>query len=89
MAERMKKTLPWTLRTTGMDMSFAQISIFHDGISVTFLVPSDDEAKEVIEEAFGDRAVFDGTSFRIEPGISRKKDLVPAITDVLMGHPNK
>ena len=89
MAERMKKTLTWTLRTTGMDMSFAQISIFHDGISVTFLVPSDDEAKEVIEEAFGDRAVFDGTSFRIEPGISRKKDLVPAITDVLMGHPNK
>jgi len=89
MAERMKKTLPWTLRTTGMDMSFAQIGIFHDGISVTFLVPSDDEAKEVIEEAFGDRAVYDGTSFRIEPGISRKKDLVPAITDVLMGHPNK
>ena len=89
MAERMKKTLPWTLRTTGMDMSFAQIGIFHDGISVTFLVPSDDEAKEVIEEAFGDRAVFDGTSFRIEPGISRKKDLVPAITDVLMGHSNK
>lgn len=89
MSERMKKTLPWTLRTTGMDMSFAQIGIFHDGISVTFLVPSDDEAKEVIEEAFGDRAVYDGTSFRIEPGISRKKDLVPAITDVLMGHPNK
>lgn len=89
MAERMKKTLPWTLRTTGMDMSFAQIGIFHDGISITFLVPSDDEAKEVIEEAFGDRAVYDGTSFRIEPGISRKKDLVPAITDVLMGHPNK
>ena len=89
MAERMKKTFPWILRTTGMDMSFAQITIIHDDISVTFLVPSDDEAKEVIEEAFGDRAVFDGTSFRIEPGISRKKDLVPAITDVLMGHPNK
>ncbi len=89
MAERMKKTLPWTLRTTGMDMSFAQIYISHDGIFVTFLVPSDDDAKEVIEEAFGDRAVYDGTSFRIEPGISRKRDLVPAITDVLIGHTNK
>ena len=72
MAERMKKTFPWILRTTGMDMSFAQITIIHDDISVTFLVPSDDEAKEVIEEAFGDSAVFGGTSFRIEPGISRK-----------------
>lgn len=84
MAERMKKMLPWTVRTTGMDMSFAQIGIFHDDISVTYLVPSDEEAGEIIEAAFGDKAVFDGISYRIEPGISRKKVLVPAITDILM-----
>ena len=44
---------------TGMDMSFAQIGIFHDGISVTYLVPSNEVAAQVLETAFGDDAVYD------------------------------
>ena len=81
LAERMRALLP---KVKGdIDISYAQISIFHDDISVTYLVPSDEEAAKVIEEAFGDRAVFDGTSYRLEPGMSRKKGVVPAITDVL------
>ena len=39
--------------------------------------------------AFGDDAIFDGISYRIEPGISRKKVLVPAITDVLESYPKE
>ena len=89
MAERMKALIPSALADTGMDMAFAQISIFHDDLSVTYLVPSDPAAAEVIEAAFGDTAEFDGTSYILKPGISRKQVLVPAITDVLESHPKE
>ena len=72
-----------------MDMSFAQISIFHDDISITYLVPSNEAAAEVLETAFGENAVRDGVSYRLEPGISRKQVLVPAITAVLESHPKE
>jgi len=88
LAERMKKVIPSTLSSTGMDMSYAQVNIFHDDISVTYLVPSGDAEAEVLETAFPD-AVFDGTSYVLRPGISRKQVLVPAITDVLESHPHE
>ena len=89
LAERMKKTIAPKLPITGPDYGFAQISIFHDDISVTYLVPSDEASKEILETAYGDRAQFDGTSFRFEPGISRMKELVPAITAVLEAYPKE
>ena len=89
LVERMAKVLPRTLAPTGMDMSFAQVSIFHDGISITYLVPSNKAADEVLRAAFGERAVYDGVSYRIEPGISRKQVLVPAINDVLGLYPKE
>ena len=72
-----------------MDMSFAQITIFHDDISITYLVPSNEAADEVLEAAFGDDAVYDGVSYRLEPGISRKQVLVPAITDIMEAYPKE
>ena len=67
-----------------------QVSVFHDDLSIAYLVPSDEKADEVLKAAFGDRADFDGTSYILKPGISRKKDMVPAITDVLKaGQKNK
>ena len=82
MSERMKKIVPQAAAATGMDMAFAQINIFHDGISRTFIVPSDDTAADVIRSAFPD-VTFDGVSFNFNPGMSRKQVLVPAITPVL------
>ena len=89
MVERMVNLFSGMSESTGMDMSFAQISIFHDDISVTFLVPSNEAAAEVIETAFPEAEPFDGAAYRIEPGISRKQVLVPAITTVLEAHPQE
>ena len=84
MTERMKKYVQANLSAKGMDMAFVQIYILHDGISMNYILPSDDTAAEVLRSAFPD-AAFDGNSFILSPGISRKQVLVPAITDVLEG----
>ena len=89
LAARMKEVIPDAMEAAGADMAYAQVSIFHDDISISYIVPSDDAAAGVIEEAFGDKAVFDGTSYVLNPGVSRRQVLVPAITDVLESHPRE
>ena len=90
MVERMVKLFPGGSKSNGMDMSFAQIGIFHDDISVTFLVPFNEAAAEVIKTAFPEAELFDdGAAYKIEPGISRKQVLVPAITAILEAHPKE
>ena len=89
MAERMKDMVSKALASKGVDMAFAQVSVFHDDLSIAYLIPSDEKADEVLKAAFGDRAVFDGTSYVLKPGISRKKEMVPAITDVLEASPKE
>ena len=89
LVERMTNVFSSVAAPNGMDMSFAQISIMHDGISITYLVPSNKAAAEVLEAAFGDDAVYDGVSYRLVPGISRKQVLVPAITDILEAYPRE
>lgn len=86
---RMGKVLAGAQVSTSVDMAYAQISILHDGISVVYLVPSSEIAAGVIETAFGDKAVSDGTAYRFEPGMSRRQVLVPAITDVLEAYPKE
>ena len=40
-----------------------------------------------MEAALDGKAVFDGTSFVLKPGVSRRQVVVPAITAVLEEHP--
>ena len=89
MEKRMAEQMPLMLEETGMDMAFAMISIFHDDISVSYLVPSDEAAAEVLETAFEGAAEFDGTAYVLEPGVSRRQVLVPAVSDVLEAHPKE
>ena len=86
---RMRKTMPLTKPETGMDMSFAMVRILHDDLSVTWLVPSDEEAEEVLQPAFGDTAVRDGSALRFEPYASRKAVFIPAITNVQESYPKE
>ncbi len=90
LAERMKVLMQDLVTSRGVEMGYAQISIYHDDISMNFIVPSDETAAEVLKAAFPDRTPeFDGTSYIFEPGMSRRKTLVPAITDVLAAHPGE
>ena len=89
LAERMRTVMPSAKAKTGMDMSFAMVSILHDDLSVTWLVPSDEAADEVLQAAFGEQAVRDGKVWRIEPYASRKAAFIPAITDVLEADPKE
>lgn len=89
MAARMQPLLSTNLKELGIDMEIVQISIFHDDVSVTYLVPSDEAAAEAIETAFGDQLEFDGTSYILKPGVSRRQVLAPALTDVLAMHPTE
>ena len=89
LAARMKAVIPAETTALGVDMAFVQISILHDDISLSYIVPSSDAAAEVVKMSFGDKAQFDGTSYVLNPGVSRKAVLVPAFTDVLAMHPSE
>ena len=89
MAERMKNVLTDVLPSIGMEIVIAQISIFHDDLSITYLVPANEASAEVLKTAFEGEADFDGTSYIINPGISRKQVLVPKLSDVLKLHPGE
>lgn len=89
LAERMANVLSSVKAQSDMDMLFSQINIFHDDISVTYLIPSEEAAAEVLETAFGTGTVYDGVSYRLEPYISRKQVLVPAISDILESYPKE
>ena len=53
----MQDVFPSVLASTSMDMAFAQINVFHDDVSFSCLIPSDDAAAEVLEAALHDVAV--------------------------------
>ena len=73
----------------GADLAYAHVSIYHDDISVNYLVASDEAAAEVLQEAFPDQLEFDGTAYILRPGVSRRQVLVPALTKVLENHPKE
>lgn len=86
---RMKTIMSLTSPSKGMDMCFALISILHDDISVTYIVPSNNAANEILKTTFGNTAIVDGTSYKIEPYASRKTVFIPAITEVLKSYQKK
>jgi len=89
LAERMKKAMPAAKEKQGMDMAFAAVSILHDDLSVTYVVPADEASDEVLQLAIGDDCEFDGTSCVTRSYRSRKAALVPAITEILEAYPQE
>lgn len=88
-AKRMKAVMPSQLKALGVEYGFAQVSAYHDDVSFTYLVPADKASEEVLDAAYDDEASFDGTSYVISPGISRKAKLVPDIDAVLTSNPSE
>lgn len=84
LAERMAKVMSADSADSGLDMSFAEIKVRRDDLALTYIVPSNEAAKETMLAAFGD-AAYDGAMFKFSEALSRKEDVVPAITKVLGG----
>ena len=57
--------------------------------SIGYLVPVNEATTESLVGAFGDLLTFDGTSYVIKPGVSRKQVLVPALMDMISAHPKE
>ena len=72
-----------------MDMVFAQIRYDVGDNTYTYLLPSDEEALEVLKAGFGDTWEFDGKGYLTSPGVSRKSGVVPVITEVLNQFPHE
>ena len=89
MAERLNNFFPSVLPSIDMDIVLIQVSVFHDELSLNYLVPANGTTAEVLEAALEDKAVFDGTSYVLKPGVSRRQVLVPAISAVLEEYPEE
>ena len=88
-AERLKKLMPVILPKTGMDMAFVQIGVQNDDYNVNYLVGVDEAAEEVLKEAFKDKLSKAGSAFLLNPGVSRRTVLVPALNGVLEVYPKE
>ena len=88
-AGRMKKVLPAVVSLHGAEFGYAQISVYHDDIDVNYIVPSDEMASGLLDTAFGEAGEWKNGVYRLEPGVSRRKVLVPRLTDALSLHPGE
>ena len=89
MAERMKVVMPDVISSEGVDFGYAQVCVFHDDIDINYIVPSDEVAAELVEEAFEGEGKWEGGSFVLDPGVSRRKVLVPRLMTELSLHPTE
>ena len=62
-ADRMDEAMASAKRSSGMDMVFAQIRYDVGDNTYTYLLPSDEEALEVLKAGFGDTWEFDGKGY--------------------------
>ena len=87
MAERMKAVIPDAISSEGVDFGYAQVCVFHDDIDINYIVPSDEVAEKLLEEAFEGEGKWEDGSFVLDPGVSRRKVLVPRLMTALSLHP--
>ena len=89
MAERMKAVMPGVISSEGADFGYAQVCVFHDDIDINYIVPSDEAAAELVGEAFEGEGKWEGESYVLVPGVSRRKVLVPRLIEALSLHPTE
>ena len=89
LAQRMKEILPEGFKTRNVDYMFAAVSIRENGEKIDYIVPCDEQAEQLMKDAFPDYDEYDGTSFIFRKGLGRKTKLVPGLTDYLSAHPHE
>lgn len=89
LAARMKKTLPDAFKKKDLDLMFAAVSIRENGEKIDYIIPADDQARQIMYDAFPDYDEYDETSFIYRTGLGRKTKMVPGLTDYLAAHPHE
>ena len=89
MAGRMKAVMPGVISSEGVDFGYAQVCVFHDDIDINYIVPSDEVAEELLKKAFEGEGKWEGEAFVLDPGVSRRKVLVPRLIEALSLHPTE
>lgn len=89
LAEKMKEALPDGLKQVRVDLLYASVGIRENGEKIDYIIPADEDSRQIIEDAFPDYDEFDGTSFIFRKGLGRKTKFVPGLTDYLAAHPSE
>ena len=89
LSARMKEVLPSAAGTRDADLMYASVGIRENGEKIDFIVPADERAAQMIEDAFPNYDEYDGTAYIFRTGLGRKSKFVPGLTEYLAAHPHE
>ena len=87
MAKRMKEALPEGFGKKQVDLLYASVGIREGSVKEDYIIPCNEESREVFEAAFPNYDGYDGTSYIFRNGgLGRKTKFVPGLTEYLNAH---
>ena len=89
LAARMKNIGEEACAKVKAELVYAAVGIRENGEKIDYIIPLDEESREVFEAAFPDYDEYDGTSYIFRSGLGRKTKFVPGLTDYLSAHPHE
>lgn len=89
LAARMSGIAEQACEKAGVDLLYASVGIRENGEKIDYIVPMNEESRQMMEDAFPDYDEYDGTSFIYRTGLGRKTKFVPGLTEYLAAHPHE
>ncbi len=89
LAARMKNIGEEACTKVKAELVYAAVGIRENGEKIDYIIPLDEESREVFEAAFPNYDEYDGTSYIFRTGLGRKTKFVPGLTDYLSAHPHE
>ena len=89
LAARMKNIGEEACTKVKAELVYAAVGIRENGEKIDYIIPLDEESREVFEAAFPNYDEYDGTSYIFRTGLGRKTKFVPGLTEYLSAHPHE
>jgi len=83
LVKRMKAVMPKAAKDKGMAMAFSIVQIYHDDVSKTFLIGTDDKAEDILKIIFADKVTYSDGAYVMDDHISRKRKFIPLVNEQL------